>query len=72
MFIRSFYYTFLQLIRQKTMLFWNLCFPLLLGTMYHVAFGGLAADEAFHQKPPPVCIHYGESDLRPLLFCVLP
>ena len=62
MFIRSFYYTFLQLIRQKTMLFWNLCFPLLLGTMYNVAFGGLAADEAFHAIPVAVVTTEVEND----------
>lgn len=52
--IRSFTYTFKRLLRQKTQLFWNLLFPILLGTMFNVAFSGLASDEAF--DPIPVAV----------------
>ena len=57
MFIRSFYYSFLQLIRQKTMLFWNLCFPLLLSTMFNVAFGDLSKEESFDVIPVAVVLN---------------
>lgn len=42
------------LIREKSQLFWNLLFPILLGTMFHIAFSGFSEDEAFH--PIPVAV----------------
>lgn len=47
MLLRAFYYSFLKLVRIKEALFWNLCFPIALGTLYFVAFSGLNSDEQF-------------------------
>lgn len=54
--IRTFTYTFKRLLRQRTQLFWNLLFPILLATMFNVAFGGLASDEAFEAIPVAVVL----------------
>lgn len=37
-------YRFLQLIRNKTSMFWSLCFPLILGTFFYIAFGSINTD----------------------------
>ena len=37
----------MKLVRIKEALFWNLCFPIALGTLYFVAFSGLNSDEQF-------------------------
>lgn len=47
MFFHAMKYTFLALIRDKSSVFWCFAFPLLLGTMFHFAFGGLDTDESF-------------------------
>lgn len=52
--LHSFKYSCLLLLRKKQMVFWNLLFPLVLGTMFHLAFGGLEADEQF--QPVKVCV----------------
>lgn len=62
MFIRTFYYSFLQFIRQKAMLFWNLCFPILLATFFNIAFSGLSADETFHAIPVAVVLNEDSAD----------
>ena len=56
MFIHTFQYTLKQLFRQKATLFWNLLFPIALGTMFYVAFSGLSSDEMFHAIPVAVVL----------------
>lgn len=59
MFFHSLKYTFLTLIRDKSSLFWSFAFPLLLGTLFNFAFGGLGADESF--SPIAVAVVMEES-----------
>lgn len=54
MFFHSMRYSFLTLIRTKSQVFWCFAFPLILGTMFYFAFGGLGADEVF--SPIPVAV----------------
>ena len=54
MFIHSFRYELLQYLRQKEALWWNLLFPLVLATLFHIAFSGLASDELFTAIPTAV------------------
>ena len=56
MFIHAFRYSILQSFRQKATLFWNLLFPIILGTLFHFAFGGLSSDEMFHAIPVAVIL----------------
>lgn len=59
MFFHSMKYTFLTLIRDKSSAFWCFAFPLVLGTLFSFAFGGLGADESF--SPIPVAVVLEES-----------
>lgn len=61
MFIHSFRYEILQLLRQKQALGWNLLFPILLSTFFYMAFGGLASDEQFHTIPVAVVSEHTEN-----------
>lgn len=54
MFFHSMKYTFLSLIRDKSSMFWCFAFPLILGTMFHFAFGGLGRTESFSAIPVAV------------------
>lgn len=54
MFFHSLKYTFLTLIRDKSQVFWCFAFPLLLGTMFSFAFGGLDDSENFTAIPVAV------------------
>ena len=47
MFFHTMKYTLLNLLRDKGQVFWCVAFPLLLGTMFHFAFGGLGSGESF-------------------------
>lgn len=52
MFFRLFKYNVIRNIRSKEILFWNLLFPLVLGTLFNVAFGDITEkSEMFHQIP---------------------
>lgn len=57
MFIHSFYYALKTMLRNKSQVFWCLAFPILLGTMFHFAFGGLSADEQFSAIPVAVVLN---------------
>ena len=49
MFFRLCLYSMKRLLREKELLFWNLCFPLILGTLFAVTFGGnMETSEMFH------------------------
>lgn len=52
----SFICTCKHLFRDRVQLFWNLLFPILLGTMFYIAFSGLSSDEAFHVIPVAVVL----------------
>lgn len=47
MFFHTMKYTLLNLLRDKGQVFWCVAFPLLLGTMFHFAFGRLGSGEVF-------------------------
>lgn len=61
MFFHSFKYSFKTCIRNKEELFWLLCFPILLGTMFYIAFGNLYnSTEIFDIVP--VAVIYEDTD----------
>lgn len=64
MFFHSMKYSFLTLIRKKGQVFWCFAFPLILGTMFYFAFGGLSTDEAF--SPIPVAVVVEDTDDAPV------
>lgn len=47
MFFHSVKYSFLGLIRSKDYIFWCLLFPIVLGTLFYIAFGNMNQDELF-------------------------
>ena len=62
MFLHEFIYEMKRLLRQKDEIFWVLLFPMILGTMFHFAFGNLNnASENFHTIPVAVCVEDGEA-----------
>lgn len=54
MYLHALKYTLLSLLRDKNQVFWCFAFPLLLGTMFSLAFGNLSDSESF--SPIPVAI----------------
>lgn len=47
MFLHSFKNTFKYLLRQKAMVFWALVFPIILGILFKLAFGGITENNKF-------------------------
>lgn len=47
-------YSFIQLLRTKSNLFWVVAFPIALGTLFYVAFNSIGELEAFHSIPVAV------------------
>lgn len=45
MFFRLFFYSIKRQLRDKELVFWNLCFPIILGTLFVVTFGGYMQKE---------------------------
>ena len=64
MFFHTMKYTLLNLLRNKGQVFWCVAFPLLLGTMFHFAFGGLGSDESFSAIPVAVVMEKESAELR--------
>ena len=64
MFFHTMKYTLLNLLRDKGQVFWCVAFPLLLGTMFHFAFGGLGSGESFCAIPVAVVMQEESSELR--------
>ena len=64
MFFHTMKYTLLNLLRDKGQVFWCVAFPLLLGTMFHFAFGGLGWRKFFRH---PGCSCDGRGILRAAL-----
>lgn len=60
MYLRSVYYGIKVLLRSRAYLFWCLCFPMVLGTLFHVAFGNLAAGEEFAPVKTAVVLKEGD------------
>ena len=62
MFFRLYKYNLIRYGRQKIMIFWNLLFPIILGSLFHVAFGSYMEKEvAFHQIPV-ACVEEEKAD----------
>lgn len=52
MFFRLYRYGLIRSSRDRMMIFWNLIFPVILGSLFHVAFGNYTDKEVlFHQVP---------------------
>ena len=52
MFFRLYKYSLLRSMRQKLNIFWSLLFPIILGTLFQLSFGGFLDKEVvFHQIP---------------------
>lgn len=56
MFLHTLYYSLKTIFRNKSQVFWCLAFPILLGTMFHCALGGLSASEQFSVIPVAVVL----------------
>lgn len=52
MFRHIFKYEFINIIRQKEIIFWLICFPIILGTFFNLAFGGLYEKEEIFTEIP--------------------
>jgi len=72
MFFHTMKYTLLNLLRDKGQVFWCVAFPLLLGTMFHFAFGGLGSGESFSAIPVAVVMQEESSELRSMIPCPNP
>lgn len=59
MFLHSFKNTFKYLLREKAMVFWALVFPMILGILFKLAFGGITDNNKFN----PIEIAVSESAL---------
>lgn len=63
MFGRIFKYQLLQTIRTKEIMFWSLVFPIILGTLFHMAFGGIQDNtEVFRAVPAAYVKENGGDD----------
>lgn len=56
MFIHTLYYTLKTMLRNKSQVLWCLAFPIILGTMFHFAFGDLSSSEQFSAIPVAVVL----------------
>lgn len=56
MFLHSFRYNFLTFFRTKEALWWNMLFPIVLSSFFHMAFTGISSDEQFHAIPVAVVL----------------
>lgn len=60
MFFHEFIYELKSIFRNKEELFWVLVFPIILGVMFHIAFGNINnTTENFHTIPVAACIEDG-------------
>ena len=58
---QSYKYAFLTMVKNKSLMFWTLAFPIILGTFFHIAFGSIIANtESFSQIPAAVVISEDE------------
>lgn len=54
MFLHLFSYEMKTLLKNKVYMFWLLCFPIVLGTLFYIAFGNLSEGENFEPIPTAV------------------
>ena len=47
MFIHNFKYSLKTLFRNKMLIFWTFAFPIILGTLFHLAFSNISKTETF-------------------------
>lgn len=52
MFLHNFKYDLICTFREKSFLFWLLVFPIILGTLFHLAFGGIYESETLFETIP--------------------
>lgn len=68
MFRQIFKYEFLNTIRQKELIFWMMCFPIILGTFFNLAFGNIyEKNEIFTEIPVAVAETKEDSVFREVL-----
>lgn len=68
MFFRLYKYSIFQSVRDKLLLFWNLVFPVVLGTLFHMSFGGYVEEQViFHQIPVAYAVEKEEEAFGKLL-----
>ena len=68
MFLHSFKYSFKDFIRNRIILFWIILFPVLLGTLFKFAFGGIYdANTRFKEIPAAVVSENEKSALKTAL-----
>ncbi len=68
MFRQIFKYEFINTIRQKELIFWMMCFPIILGTFFNLAFGSLyEKNEIFTEIPVAVAEVKEDSVFREVL-----
>lgn len=48
MFLHNFKYTFKTLFKNKSLIFWTFAFPIILGTLFHMAFSDIESSEKLH------------------------
>ncbi len=65
MFSHIFKYAFKNNIRQKQLVFWTMCFPIILGTFFYLAFSNLyEKDEIFSEIPVAVVMNHEDAEFR--------
>lgn len=62
MFFRLFKFNIIRTIRSKEMLFWNLLFPIVLGTLFHVTFGGYMDKREIFKEIPVAYVEENAAD----------
>lgn len=68
MFRQIFKYEFINTIRQKELIFWMMCFPIILGTFFNLAFGNIyEKNEIFTEIPVAVAETKEDSVFREVL-----
>lgn len=62
MFGRLYKYNLIRYGRQKIMIFWNLIFPIILGSLFQIAFGNYTEEEVIFHQIPVACVEEEKSD----------
>lgn len=62
MFLHNFKYAFLNSIRQKEVIFWMMCFPIILGAFFYLGFGKLYDNEVVFSEIPVAIVEVKEDE----------
>lgn len=62
MFFRLYKYNLIRYGRQKIMIFWNLIFPIILGSLFQIAFGNYIEEEIIFHQIPVACVEEEDAD----------